>query len=261
MTIAGPLRALVVEHDAFSDPGLVGTSLADFGYEVVRDLVVPAERADSPDVEHTFADPTDFDLVVVLGAPWSAYDEKGIGSWLVPELAMLRRADEADIPVLGVCFGGQALSVALGGSAEPAPGWEIGYHHIETDEPRLVSAGPWFQFHHDQMVPPPDAVVVARNAMGVQAWRRGRTLAVQFHPEVTPEVVDLWLIHGGRQVLQDQGQDVEALRADLRENAERASYLTHSLVKAFMIHVDAPVGFPVAATAGFQTQSEGPDPA
>jgi GMP synthase-like glutamine amidotransferase len=245
MSRTGPLRALVVEHDAFSAPGLVGESLADFGYEVVRDLVVPADRADSPDVEHTFADPTEFDLVVALGAPWSAYDDTAIGSWLRPELDMLRRAHQGEIPVLGVCFGAQALSLALGGSVAPAPDWEIGYHPVETDEPRLVSAGPWFQFHHDQMTPPSEAVVVARNAMGVQAWRLGRSLAVQFHPEVTPDVVELWLTHGGHQVLQDLGQDVEQLRTSLRENAARAAYLTHSLVKSFMIHVDAPVGFPV----------------
>ena len=244
-----PLRALVIEHDAYSAPGLVGASLADFGYQVVRDLVVPAEAFASPGVEHTFPDPTEFDLVVPLGAPWSAYDEEGIGSWLRPELDLLRRAHEADIPVLAICFGGQAMSLALDGSVEPAPDWEIGYHPIETDEPRLVSAGPWFQFHHDQMVPPADAVVVARNALGVQAWRRGRTLAVQFHPEVTPEVVDLWLTHGGDQVVTGHGLDVEDLRASLRDNADRASYLTHKLIKSFMIYVNAPVGSPVEASA------------
>jgi len=39
---------------------------------------------------------------------------------------------------------------------------------------------------------PPGAKVLAANESGVQAYRAGRHVAVQFHPEVTPEIVAAW---------------------------------------------------------------------
>ena len=40
--------------------------------------------------------------------------------------------------------------------------------------------------------------MLARNDLGVQAFRLGRHLAVQFHPEVDGEQFRLWLDAGGR---------------------------------------------------------------
>lgn len=54
----------------------------------------------------------DHDLVIPLGAIWSVYDRIALGSWIDRELALLRDLDRAGVPVLGVCFGGQAAVVA-----------------------------------------------------------------------------------------------------------------------------------------------------
>ena len=227
-------RALLIEHDAWTRPGLVGAALAKCGFELDRRLVVPAADFDRPNVAYQFPDPGDYDLVVPFGSPWAADDHDRIGAWLGPELVLLRQAHERGVPVLGICFGGQALCVALGAGIERDVGWEIGYRGVETDEPELVPAGPWFQFHHDRMLPPPGAVVVARNDFGVQAWRSGRSLAVQFHPEVTPEILDLWLEHGGREVLAAQRQDLAELRAATLAARHRAAADTTALVRGFL---------------------------
>ena len=52
-----------------------------------------------------------------------------------------------------------------------------------------MGAGPWFEWHVDEIVAPPGAEILARNASGVQAWRLGDHVGLQFHPEVDEEIV------------------------------------------------------------------------
>ena len=50
-----------------------------------------------------------FDVIISMGAPWSVYDHETIGSWVLPELAMLREAHVDHVPVFGICFRGSCL--------------------------------------------------------------------------------------------------------------------------------------------------------
>jgi GMP synthase-like glutamine amidotransferase len=231
------LRALFIEHDAYTDPALVGERFGARGYDMVRLLVVPEERFHAPDVPHDFPDPAGFDVIVPMGAPWSADDHETIGSWLAPELEMLAGAHARGIPILGICFGGQAMSVALGGGVTRSVGWELGWTDIRTADPELVPVGPWFQFHQDAMVLPPGASEVAANGHCSQAWTLGRTLALQFHPEVTARVVDGWLDTGGRAIVESQGLDADRMRADTARMEPAARARTHALVDAFLDRV------------------------
>lgn len=62
------------------------------------------------------------------------------------------------VPILGTCFGSQALATALGGSVEPSPRPEIGWIHVETDVSDLVTPGPWLDWHYARCALPPCAV-------------------------------------------------------------------------------------------------------
>jgi GMP synthase (glutamine-hydrolysing) len=207
--VASP--GLILQHADDAPAALLGEWLDDHAipYRIPR-----AGRDPAP------VGPEALPFVVTLGAEEAATDDHL--DWVVAELGLLRRAIDADVPVLGLCFGGQILARALGASVARAAQPEIGWMEVETDEPDLVPPGPWLEFHLDAFGIPPGAREVARNASGPQAFAHGRHLGVQFHPEVTPEIVDHWAADiGGRQP--ELGIDREALLAAGRRHAADAA--------------------------------------
>jgi GMP synthase-like glutamine amidotransferase len=232
------VRLLVVQQDHVSPPGPVGEAFADRGYDVEEFAVVPAASFGAPGVEVDFPDPLAYDAVVPMGAPWSVTDEN-IAAWVAAELAMLRRAHAGGVPVLGICFGGQLLATALGGSVGRAPVPEIGWMDVETDDPALVPAGPWFQWHQDRWTPPSRARELARTPLASQAFVLGRSLAVQFHPELTAAQLEGWLANGGAAWLTGHGTDADELLARTRTEEQAAGERTRALVGAFLDRVAA----------------------
>ena len=144
------VRALLIQHDHICTPGFVGERLTDRGLDLVLHQVVREDRFLSPNVEIEFPDPTDFDAIVPMGAPWSVYDHDAIGTWVPTELKMLRDAHDHQVPVLGICFGGQMLAAAHGGSVARSAAPEIGWVEVDSDDESLVPSGLWFQWHYDQ---------------------------------------------------------------------------------------------------------------
>jgi GMP synthase-like glutamine amidotransferase len=209
------MRVTVVRHHAEDSAGFIGAALQARGAELTTHLF-PAE-GQLPALGGT-------DHLVVLGAIPSVYDDGAASAWIAEELAWLRRADEAGVPVLGICFGAQALCAALGGRVVAAACKEVGWTMIDSRDPALIPAGPWLQFHSDQCLPPPQATILARNEAGVQAFSVGRHLAVQFHPEVDGAQLRLWMDAGGRQEAERAGQDPEEFLANTvaQEPAARA---------------------------------------
>ena len=231
-------RVLFIQHDHASPAGPIAERFAQRGFDVEYFQVVPEERYLEPNVAVTFPDLTRYDVVVPMGAAWGAWDDEGIGRWLAPELDAVRAAQAAGVPMLGICFGGQLLARALGGSVAPAPSGEFGWHVVHSDDEKLVPQGPWFQWHHDRFVPPPGAREVARSPKASQAFVIGRTLGLQFHPEVTSDVFDAWLtVPGGADSLEGDGVDVDVLRAQTRHEDEPATRRAHDLVDAFLDEV------------------------
>jgi GMP synthase-like glutamine amidotransferase len=165
------------------------------------------------------------DHVVVLGAISSVNDPD---PWISAELAWLRAAEAAGVPVLGICFGAQALCAALGGRVEAMARKEIGWTLVDSLDPGRIPAGPWLEFHGDRCLLPPEATVLARNGFGVQAFRLGRHLAFQFHPEVDGPQLKRWLDGGGTGEAERIGLDPDQFLADTireepaaRERADR----------------------------------------
>lgn len=235
------MKALFLQHDHVSPPGMIGDAFAARGYDVVESLVVPGESYTSPNVDFTFPDPTDYDVLVPMGSPWGAWDDATIGNWLLPELEWLRTADREGVPVFGICFGGQILARAHGGTVAPAPQGanEIGWTVIMTDEPDIVGSGPWFQFHYDRWTVPPGAREIARDTRASQAFVLRRNLALQFHPEVTGDTLRAWgtspddaLKH-----IAADGQDPQVMLAMTYAEEPAARTRAQALVDGFLANV------------------------
>lgn len=172
---------LIRQHEKTTPPGL----LADW----LRERGIPFEV--HPSWNGTPApDPAGYAFVASLGSPHGPNDTHEPA--VVEELRLIGSSVERGVPVLGLCFGGEALSVVLGGRVEEAPVPELGWREIETDDPGAVPAGPWLEWHYERFTTPPGAVEVARTADAVQAFRFGPHLGVQFHPESTVEIVSRW---------------------------------------------------------------------
>lgn len=216
------MRVIVVKHHDIDDAGLVADAFRARGAELSVHLV-PADGK-LPALDGA-------DHVVVLGAAWSVYDHAAIGHWIGDELAWLRAADAAGMPVLGICFGAQALAAALGGQVEAAPRAEIGWTHVETHDPELIEAGPWLSFHGDRFLPPPGARLLARTQVCAQAFTLGRHLAVQFHPEVDAAQLGRWLTDGSARAAAEQaGQDPDTLLAQTKAQEPDAALRAERLV-------------------------------
>jgi GMP synthase-like glutamine amidotransferase len=189
------MRVIVIRHHAEDAAGFIGQAFQERGADLSTYLfpsggVLPALDG----VDH----------VVVLGANPSVNDG---APWIDDEIAWLRAADAAGLPIFGICFGAQALCVAFGGEVELAPAKEIGWRLVETADEELVPAGPWLEFHSDRCLPPREARILATNEIGVQAFSIGRHLAVQFHPEVDGAQLKLWFDAGGREEAEQAGED------------------------------------------------------
>jgi GMP synthase-like glutamine amidotransferase len=228
------MRALVVQHDRYSLPGLVGDRLEHHGV-ALEPLTVVGDIAD-PVSDVAFPDPGAYDMILAMGSPWSVYDTDTIGTWIGRELAMLRNAVDADVPVFGVCFGGQALASALGATVEASASPEIGWYHVRSDHP-AVADGPWFQWHFDRFELPDGATALAHGPLGVQAYCIGRHLGTQFHPEITADVLETWLDVAERGVLAGLGVDPNALLADTKDRQEQARPHTEALVDHFLTDI------------------------
>lgn len=231
------MRVLFVKQDHASPAGLVGEAFTGLGYNVSEFTVVPAERYHSPSVTVEFPDPAGYDAIVFFGAIWAVYDEATIGTWIGDEIAFARSAISLGIPLLGICFGGQVLATAVGGSVARAPSPEIGWSVVETSDAGLIDAGPWFQWHFDRFSLPDGVPVLARTALANQAFRIGRTLGLQFHPEVTPSVLECWFSVGGADQLAACGEDAAALMARTRSLADVSAARAHELIRRFVTDV------------------------
>jgi GMP synthase-like glutamine amidotransferase len=163
------LQALVLQHQHNAPPALLADWAAQREFELV---VVRADR------ERELPEPDGFGFAVTLGSDHSAGDDRP--PWVERELAWLRCAHRQPLPVLGICFGAQALAVATGGAVRRADQPEFGWVAVQTDAPDLVAEGPWFAWHQDVIQLPAVATEIARNDFGTQAFTVGCNLGVQF---------------------------------------------------------------------------------
>jgi GMP synthase-like glutamine amidotransferase len=217
-----PLRALIIQHEEPTPPGFVNEWLDEHG------AIVETFRID---IDEREVDPSDYDLIVSLGAECAAFDDSM--PFVPREAQLMKRAVDADVPVLGLCFGGQMLARVLGGEVFRSDVSEIGWLAVRSNDPELVPEGPWFQWHFDAFTLPPGATLIAESDVGPQAFVAGRSLGLQFHPEVTTEIMDDW-VRVYRHELDADGVDPDELLEETKLRASDTRKMSHQLLERYL---------------------------
>jgi GMP synthase-like glutamine amidotransferase len=216
------LRALILQHEDPTPPGHVTDWLAEHGADVDIYRI---------DLEERRIDPSDYDLIVSLGSEFAAFDDTK--PFVPREAELMEEAVREDVPVLGLCFGGQMLARVLGGEVFRGTETEIGWLPVDSRDPELVPSGPWFQWHFDTFTLPPGAQLIAESPVGPQAFVKGRSLGLQFHPEVTTEIMDDW-VKVYRHELDGDGVDPDELLAETYRRADDSRRMAWQLLERYL---------------------------
>lgn len=192
---------VIFRHAPTEGPGYFATYLSRHG--------IPWQVLKIDEGEPVPGDPRTFSGMAFMGGPISVNDDL---PWISEVLALIRAAVDAEIPVIGHCLGGQLMAKAMGGTVTRNPVKEIGWGKV--DVLRNAEAGRWFgaslksfeAFHwHGETfsLPPGSERIGSSRYCGNQAFALGRHLAMQFHVEMTPELIRTWC--------QDWGKEVQSL--------------------------------------------------
>jgi GMP synthase (glutamine-hydrolysing) len=218
MSVQDSAPAVLLQHQDDAPPGLLLDVLQARGltWRIVR-----VDRAERP------PDPSSVALTVVLGSDASAAEAPP--EWMADEIDWLRSADRAGATILGLGFGAQALALALGGGAERADRPSRGWIRVSTADPQSIAPGPWFAWQSEVIRMPPRAQLLAHNATGPQAYRAGSHLGIQFHPEITPDIITKRVYGESTHGVDTQGV-LEATSREFKAAAGAATHLLSSFV-------------------------------
>lgn len=184
-------KILVIVHQKTSDPGRVGRMLRERGYSL--DIRSPSQQEELP------ASMDNHEAVVVFGGPMSANDSEI--PFIRTELDWIPTAIASGKPFLGICLGAQLLARALGAKVAPHPEGkaEIGYSSVlPVDQEHFSKLLYLYHWNQEGFELPTDAILLAAGeTFPNQAFRYGETAyGLQFHPEVTGEMMKKWTILG-----------------------------------------------------------------
>jgi GMP synthase (glutamine-hydrolysing) len=191
------VRVLSLIHQDDAPTGVFADAVQDRGAELVQWNIAHGPPPEPPE---------SFDAVFVFGGGMHV-DQDDRHPWLRDEDDLIKGLLAADVPLLGVCLGSQLIAKAAGARVARAPRDEIGWHEVEltaeaAQDPvfaELPTRFPAFQWHSYTFELAPRAVPLARNSVGLQAFRIGDSAwGIQFHAEVTRVIVEGWIASDGR---------------------------------------------------------------
>ena len=181
----------IIQLDARVPAGLAGTLAAEAGLAI--DLLTPFSDPLLPE-------PSNYSGIIILGGYMGVGDIREY-PYLVEVKLFMKKAVLQEIPLLGICLGGQLLAEVLEAPVHSQSRCEHGVCALQVSDlgqtdPLLAGLGKeFFSFgwHNDSFDVPTGAVALASTEQCPgQAFRYGRAYGLQFHPEVTTEIVAKW---------------------------------------------------------------------
>jgi GMP synthase-like glutamine amidotransferase len=210
----------ILQHEANEPGGLFEEFARGMGTGIVR---VPIyETNEIPPVNSTH--------LLLMGGPMSVNDEKEL-PWLKAEKQIIREWVAKGRPVLGICLGAQLIASAFGAAVYPCEkelGWSSVTAVREGMFPGLPETFRVFQMHGETFEIPEGAEVVYRGEnVPNQALCIGSALGLQFHPELTLDMIQDWISDCPE-------QEQSALLAESRQYLPESRMICRTIADRFL---------------------------
>lgn len=186
------MKLLVIMHVESEGPGTLGAFFQSMNADI------RTVRLYAGDILP--AGPGGIDAIISMGGPMNVYEEDKY-PFLRDETSFLREAIHAGKPVIGICLGAQMIAKALGAQVTKSPVKEVGWGKVTLSEegqsdalfqglPETLDVLQW----HEDMFQIPEGGKLLAYSEGCphQAFRYRNALGLQFHLEVTAEILLEW---------------------------------------------------------------------
>ena len=179
-----------------------------------------------------------FDAVFILGGPMSANDRF---EYLLKEKHLIVNSIGLGIPVLGICLGSQLIAESCGGKVYPGAKKEIGWNFVDITEAGKKSLFKdipdskiqVFQWHGDTFALPENSDVLSSSGLYLQAFKHKTAYGIQFHLEVTPEMIFNWMREYREEIL-NENIDKQELVFDIEKKATDLHNRSETVYKNFI---------------------------
>ena len=195
------MNVLILQHYANEGPGTIGSFLSSRG---VRTKII--RLCDGVGIP---SNALEYDAIISMGGPMNVYEEDQY-PFLREETSLLKKAIGLRIPILGVCLGAQMIAKAAGARIVKSPKEEVGWFDVEFTQlgrsDRLLIGLPnqleVFQWHGDMFeIPVGGGLLATSRSCPHQALKFGSAYGLQFHVEVTREMLGEWFAQDPRKDL------------------------------------------------------------
>ena len=176
------------------------------------------------------------ELYIITGSRAGAYEDI---PWVKELLSFIRQVHKKQTPLIGICFGHQAIAQALGGLVRKSEkGWGTGARQSEIVHPDALKHFPsgsmcLFYNHHDQVVQlPPEAELYATSSFCVNdGFVVGKhILTFQGHPEYTADY--------NKYVIQNHAQDEsEAVKFNALKSIDNMQAINNKEVAEWILDI------------------------
>ena len=177
-------------------------------------------------------------VVVVLGGPIGVQDRDDF-PFLAQEIQGLNQRLAQKLPTIGICLGAQLMAKSLGAQVYKGHYKEIGWSVLDSINVSSVLAPlteiPVLHWHGDTFDLPTNAQLLASSehyphqAFSIENY----ALALQFHPEVSAEHLEKWLIGHAYELAHSQ-ISIQALREDHQRYAPQLAQASRQVLQTFM---------------------------